>query len=55
MIELKLDKSFIKNTLQALGEKEFGKESKEFQSIFEDIVEKIKQAKYTDKDLETIK
>lgn len=55
MIELKLDKSFIKNTLQALGEKEFGKESKEFQSIFEAIVEKIKQAKYTDKELETIK
>jgi len=55
MIELKLDKSFIKNTLQALGEKEYGKESKEFQNIFEVIVEKIKQAKYTDKELETIK
>lgn len=55
MIELKLDKSFIKNTIQALGEKEFGKESKEFQEIFGVIVEKIKQAKYTDKELETIK
>ena len=54
MIELKLDKSFIKNTLQALGEKEFEKESQEFQYIFGDIVEKIKQAKYTDKELETI-
>ena len=55
MIELKLDKSFIKNTIQALGEKEYEKESKEFQNIFGVIVEKIKQAKYTDKELETIK
>ena len=45
MIELKLDKSFIKNTIQTLGEKEFGKESKEFKEIFGVIVEKIKQLK----------
>jgi len=45
MIELKLDKSFIKNTIQALGEKEYGKESKEFKEIFGVIVEKIKQLK----------
>ena len=46
MLELELDKSFIKNTLQSLAEKEFGKESGYFTNITEDILGKLKKSKY---------
>ena len=51
MIELQLDKSFIKNVTQSLEEKAFGKESEEYKRICEIMVEKIKQAQYTSKNL----
>ncbi len=46
MIDLELDKSFIKNTLQSLAEKEFGKTSEDFKNTTEDILEKLKKSKY---------
>ena len=45
-MELELDKSFIKNTLKSLAEKEFGKESGYFTNITEDILGKLKKSKY---------
>ena len=49
MTELELNKTFIKNALQGLVEKEFGKDSKESKNINENILEKLKQAKYLNK------
>jgi hypothetical protein len=47
MIELELDKHFIKNVIQGIAEKQLGKESEELNRVNEDILEKIKQAKYS--------
>ena len=47
MIELELDRSFIKNVLQGLAEKEYGKDSIELGDINEEILDKIKNAKYS--------
>ena len=46
MIELELDKHFIKNVMQGIAENQFGKDSVKLGSITENILEKIKQAKY---------
>ena len=46
MIELELDKSFVKNALFALAEKEFGKESGDYTNITENILGKLKKSKY---------
>ena len=47
MLELELDKSFIKNTLNGLAEKEFGKESEQYKTITENIVDKLVKSKYS--------
>ena len=47
MVELELDRSFIKNVLQGLAEKEYGKDSIELGDINEEILDKIKNAKYS--------
>ena len=52
MIDLKLDKSFIKNVIKGLGEKEFGKQSSESKIISDTIVENIKLARYRSKEFE---
>jgi len=52
MIDLKLDKSFIKNVIKGLGEKEFGKQSSESKIISDTMVENIKLAKYRSKEFE---
>ena len=52
MIDLKLDKSFIKNVINGLGEKEFGKQSSESKIISDTMVENIKLAKYRSKEFE---
>ena len=46
MFELELSKSFIKNTLQKIGEKTFGKESQTFNDLIGKIIDKIKKAQY---------
>ena len=46
MFELELSKSFIKNTLQKIIEKLFGKESKRFSELIGKIIDKIKKAQY---------
>jgi len=50
MIDLKLDKSFIKNVIKGLEEKEFGKQSSEGKIIYDTMVENIKLAKYKSKE-----
>ena len=52
MIDLKLDKSFIKNVIKGLEEKEFGKQSSEGKIIYDTMVENIKLAKYKSKEFE---
>ena len=52
MIDLKLDKSFIKNVIKGLGEKEFGKQSSESKIISDTMEENIKLAKYRSKEFE---
>jgi len=47
MIELELDRSFIKNVIQGLVEKEFGNDPEELSNINNEILEKIKKAKYS--------
>jgi hypothetical protein len=47
MIELELDRSFIKNVIQGLVEKEFGNNPEELSNINNEILEKIKKAKYS--------
>ena len=47
MIELELEKSFIKNTLLGIVEKDFGKESEGFKTINDLLLEKIRKAKYS--------
>ena len=49
MIELELDKSFIKNLIIGLAEKNFGKNSDKITSINEIILKKIKNAVYHSK------
>ena len=49
MISLELTKSFIKNVTHGLCEKEFGKESEQYQTTVGLITEKIIQAKYISK------
>jgi hypothetical protein len=49
MIELELDKSFIKNTMEGLVNKVFGKEDEKGQNILNDIIQKIINAKYINK------
>jgi hypothetical protein len=49
MIELELDKSFIKNTMEGLVNKVFGKEDEKGQNILKDIIQKIINAKYINK------
>ena len=46
MFELELNKSFIKNTLQKIGEKVFGKESEKFNDLIGKVIDKIKKAQY---------
>ena len=46
MVELELEKSFIKNALLAIAEKEFGKESEEVKIINDLLLEKIRKVKY---------
>lgn len=52
MIDLKLDKSFIKNVIKGLGEKEFGKQTSEGKIVYDTMVENIKLAKYKFKEFE---
>jgi len=52
MIDLKLDKSFIKNVIKGLEEKQFGKQSSEGKIIYDTMVENIKLAKYKSKEFE---
>ena len=49
MIELELFKSFIKNTIEGLVTKVFGKEDENGQNLLQDIIQKIINAKYTNK------
>ena len=49
MISLELTKSFVKNVTHGLCEKEFGKESEQYQTTVGLITEKIIQAKYISK------
>ena len=49
MISLELTKSFVKNVTHGLSEKEFGKESEQYQSAVGLITEKIIQTKYISK------
>ena len=49
MIELELNKSFIKNTMEGLVNKVFGKEDEKGQNILKDIIQKIINAKYINK------
>ena len=46
MVELELEKSFIKNALLGIAEKEFGKESEEVKIINDLLLEKIRKVKY---------
>ena len=46
MINLELTKSFVKNVTHQLSEKEFGKESEQYQSLVGLITEKIIKTKY---------
>jgi hypothetical protein len=49
MIELELNKSFIKNTMEGLVNKVFEKEDEKGQNILKDIIQKIINAKYINK------
>ena len=49
MIELELNKSFIKNTIEGLVNNVFGKEDEKGQNILNDIIQKIINAKYINK------
>ena len=49
MIELQLNKSFIKNTMEGLVNKVFEKEIEKGQNILKDIIQKIINAKYINK------
>jgi len=49
MIELELNKSFIKNTMEGLVNNAFGKEDEKGQNILKDIIQKIINAKYINK------
>ena len=49
MIQLELNKSFIKNVILGISEKEFGKDSEESKSILNLITEKIIGTKYISK------
>ncbi len=49
MISLELTKSFVKNVTHGLCEKEYGKESEQYQTTVGLITEKIIQAKYISK------
>jgi hypothetical protein len=49
MINLELTKSFVKNVTHQLSEKEFGKESEQYQSLVGLITEKIIKTKYISK------
>jgi len=49
MIQLELNKSFIKNVIIGISEKEFGKDSEESKTIFNLITEKIIKTKYISK------
>ena len=49
MIELELNKSFIKNTMEGLVNKVFGKEDEKGQKILKEIIQKIINAKYINK------
>ena len=49
MIELELNKSFIKNTMEGLVNNVFGKEDEKGQNILKDIIQKIINAKYINK------
>ena len=55
MIELKLIKSFIKNTLEKLVNKVFEKNEKLSNAILQEIIQKIKKAKYISKANDKIK
>ena len=46
MIQLELNKSFIKNVILGISEKEFGKDSEESKTILNLITEKIIKSKY---------
>ena len=49
MIELELNKSFIKNTMEGIVNKVFGKENEKSDKILKDIIQKIINAKYINK------
>ena len=49
MIQLELNKSFIKNVIIGISEREFGKDSEESKTIFNLITEKIIKTKYISK------
>ena len=49
MIELELIKSFIKNTLEKLVKKVFGKNEEKNKAIMDNIVQKIVKTKYISK------
>ena len=49
MIQLELNKSFIKNVILGISEKEFGKDSDESKTILNLITEKIIKSKYISK------
>ena len=46
MIELELDKTFIKNTIEKLIKRVFGNNEEKNKEILQDFIEKIKNAKY---------
>ena len=46
MIELELINSFIKNTLEQLIKKVFGKNEEKNKNILEEVIQKIIQSKY---------
>ena len=46
MIELELDKTFIKNTIEKLIKRVFGTNEEKNKKIMEDFIDKIKKAKY---------
>ena len=49
MISLELTKSFVKNVTHQLSEKEFGKESEQYQTTVGLITEKIIKTRYISK------
>ena len=53
MISLELTKSFVKNVTHGLSEKEFGKESEQYQTAVALITEKIIHAKYISKPMKS--